>query len=139
MSAAANKPSVLVTGGAGYVGSHVCKALANAGYMPVVYDNLATGHRWAVKWGPLEEGDVRDSNRIETVLRRHRAVAVLHFAALSLVGASAKQRSWTIARQCWQSGHQYVMRCPITSARIGVPHTLHGSPARPYTKSSCSK
>ena len=67
MSAAANKPSVLVTGGAGYVGSHVCKALANAGYMPVVYDNLATGHRWAVKWGPLEEGDVRDSNRIETV------------------------------------------------------------------------
>ena len=91
MSAAANKPSVLVTGGAGYVGSHVCKALAKAGYVPVVYDNLATGHRWAVKWGPLEEGDVRDSNRIETVLRRHRAVAVLHFAALSLVGASAKQ------------------------------------------------
>jgi UDP-arabinose 4-epimerase len=91
VTSAANKPAVLVTGGAGYVGSHVCKALDRAGYVPVVYDNLATGHRWAVKWGPLEEGDVRDSHRVETVLRRHRAVAVLHFAALSLVGASAKQ------------------------------------------------
>ena len=91
MTATVNKPAVLVTGGAGYVGSHVCKALARAGYVPVTYDNLATGHRWAVQWGPLEEGDVRDSNRIETVLRRYRATAVLHFAALSLVGASAKQ------------------------------------------------
>lgn len=88
---ATSKPAVLVTGGAGYVGSHVCKALDRAGFLPVAYDNLATGHRWAVKWGPLEEGDVRDSDRIETVLRRYRATAVLHFAALSLVGASAKQ------------------------------------------------
>ncbi len=85
------KPAVLVTGGAGYVGSHVCKALDRAGFLPVAFDNLATGHRWAVKWGPLEEGDVRDGFRVETVLRRYRAVAVLHFAALSLVGASAKQ------------------------------------------------
>jgi UDP-arabinose 4-epimerase len=88
---AASKPAVLVTGGAGYVGSHVCKALDRAGYLPVTYDNLATGHRWAVKWGPLEEGDIRDSFRIETVLRRYRVTAVLHFAALSLVGASAQQ------------------------------------------------
>jgi UDP-arabinose 4-epimerase len=86
-----SKPAVLVTGGAGYVGSHVCKALDRAGFLPVAYDNLATGHRWAVKWGPLEEGDVRDGDRLETVLRRYRATAVLHFAALSLVGASAKQ------------------------------------------------
>ncbi|GAB2174921.1 UDP-glucose 4-epimerase GalE [Dongia sp. agr-C8] len=85
------KPAVLVTGGAGYVGSHVCKALDRAGFLPVAFDNLATGHRWAVKWGPLEEGDVRDGFRVETVLRRYRATAVLHFAALSLVGASAKQ------------------------------------------------
>jgi UDP-arabinose 4-epimerase len=88
---ATSKPAVLVTGGAGYVGSHVCKALDRAGFLPVTFDNLATGHRWAVKWGPLEEGDIRDSDRVETVLRRHRATAVLHFAALSLVGASAKQ------------------------------------------------
>ena len=85
------RPAVLVTGGAGYVGSHVCKALHNAGFLPVTLDNLATGHRWAVKWGPLEIGDVRDSGFVESVLRRTRATAVLHFAALSLVGASAKQ------------------------------------------------
>jgi UDP-arabinose 4-epimerase len=85
------KPAVLVTGGAGYVGSHVCKALDRAGFLPVTLDNLATGHRWAVKWGPLEVADIRDSDRVETVLRRYRATAVLHFAALSLVGASAKQ------------------------------------------------
>jgi UDP-arabinose 4-epimerase len=88
---AAGKPAVLVTGGAGYVGSHVCKALDRAGFLPVTLDNLATGHDWAVKWGPLEVGDVRDSSRIETLLRRYRATAVLHFAALSLVGASAKR------------------------------------------------
>jgi len=82
---------VLVTGGAGYVGSHVCKALSHAGFLPVTLDNLATGHRWAVKWGPLEVGDVRDSGFVEVLLRRFRITAVLHFAALSLVGASAKQ------------------------------------------------
>ncbi len=49
---------ILVTGGAGYIGSHVCKALAFAGYLPITYDNLVSGHRWAVKWGPLEMGDV---------------------------------------------------------------------------------
>src|SRR5258707_15427887 len=91
MAGAPQRGNVLVTGGAGYVGSHVCKALSRAGFQPVTLDNLATGHRWAVKWGPLEEGDVRDSDRVETVLRRYRATAVLHFAALSLVGASAKQ------------------------------------------------
>jgi UDP-arabinose 4-epimerase len=85
-----DKPTVLVTGGAGYVVSQVCNALDRAGFLPVAIDNLATGHRWAVKWGPLEEGDVRDGYRLETVLRRYRATAVLHFAALSLVGASAK-------------------------------------------------
>ena len=54
------KPAVLVTGGAGYVGSHACKALATAGYQPVVYDNLSRGHTWAVRWGPLEVGDLSD-------------------------------------------------------------------------------
>ncbi|HVM83297.1 MAG TPA: UDP-glucose 4-epimerase GalE [Candidatus Binatia bacterium] len=95
MSDAERKPvpdsPVLVTGGAGYVGSHVCKALARAGYLPVTLDNLATGHRWAVKWGPLEIGDVRDGGFVEAVMLRHRVAAVLHFAALSLVGASAQR------------------------------------------------
>ena len=82
---------VLVTGGAGYVGSHACKALAAAGHTPVVYDNLERGHRWAVKWGPLEVGDVRDGTRLDAVFARHRPEAVLHFAAYAYVGESVAE------------------------------------------------
>ncbi len=79
---------VLVTGGAGYIGSHCCKALAEAGFQPIVYDNLSTGHRDFVKWGPLVEGDVRDEARLFSTIEHHRPTAVLHFAALALVGES---------------------------------------------------
>src|SRR5690349_7791890 len=85
------QPTVLVTGGAGYVGSHVCKALHRAGVTPVTLDNLSTGHQQAVKWGPLEVGDVRDGDFVTEVMIRHKATAVLHFAALSLVGESASK------------------------------------------------
>ena len=56
--------NILVTGGVGYIGSHACKALAQAGYTPVAYDNLVYGHRWAAKWGPLEVGDIADQDRL---------------------------------------------------------------------------
>jgi len=79
---------VLVTGGAGYIGSHTCKALSRAGYTPVVYDNLAYGHEWAVKWGPFEKGDILDGARLSEVIARHKPVAVLHFAAFAYVGES---------------------------------------------------
>lgn len=82
---------VLVTGGAGYIGSHACKALANAGHTPIVYDNLSTGHRRSVKWGPLEVGDIRDAARLDRVLAVHRPQAVMHFAALAYVGESMRQ------------------------------------------------
>ena len=59
--------TVLVTGGAGYVGSHACKALAHAGYTPVTFDNLERGHNWAVKWGPLERGDLRNEHDVKRV------------------------------------------------------------------------
>ena len=80
--------SVLVTGGAGYIGSHACKSLLRAGYLPVTYDNLSTGWREAVKFGPFEQGDLRDRARLDEVFATHRPVAVMHFAALSQVGES---------------------------------------------------
>lgn len=80
--------TVIVTGGAGYIGSHACKALAAAGFCPVTYDNLSIGNRWAVRYGPLERGDIQDANRLHEVFLAHRPVAVMHFAALALVGES---------------------------------------------------
>lgn len=83
--------AILVTGGAGYVGSHSCKALAAAGFRPVVFDNFSTGHRWAVRWGPLERGDLGDVEALRRAMRRHAVKAVLHFAALSNVGESMRE------------------------------------------------
>jgi len=83
-------PAILVTGGAGYVGSHACKALAAAGYTPVVYDNLGRGHRELVRWGPLEVGDLAHRARLDEVLARHRPEAVMHFAAFAYVGESVQ-------------------------------------------------
>jgi UDP-glucose-4-epimerase GalE len=80
--------TVLVTGGAGYIGSHACKALAAAGHTPVTLDNLVHGNRSAVQWGPFELGDIRDTPRLESVMRRHRPRAVMHFAGFAYVGES---------------------------------------------------
>lgn len=82
--------NIVVTGGAGYIGSHACKALAAAGHTPITYDNLSSGNRWAVRWGPLEEGDLLDSVRLAAVFERYAPRAVIHFAALSLVGQSVE-------------------------------------------------
>ena len=79
---------VLVAGGAGYIGSHACKALSKAGYIPVCYDNLSTGWEEAVKFGPFERGDLLDRARIDEVLAKHKPIAIMHFAALSQVGES---------------------------------------------------
>ncbi len=79
---------ILVTGGAGYIGSHACKALAEAGYEPVTFDNISTGWRDAVQFGPLEEGDLRDADRIAEVVKKHQPAAVMHFASLAEVGQS---------------------------------------------------
>lgn len=82
---------ILVTGGAGYIGSHACKALAQAGYIPVTYDNLVTGWQDAVKYGPFEQGDLLDRARLDEVFAKHKPVAVMHFAALSQVGDAMRQ------------------------------------------------
>ena len=79
---------ILVTGGAGYIGSHCCKAIAEAGFEPVCYDNLATGHRSFVNWGPLVMGDILNEPSLVAALRKFEVHAVIHLAASSLVGES---------------------------------------------------
>ena len=86
-----SRGAVLVTGGAGYVGSHACKALALAGFTPVTFDNLSTGNRWAVRFGPLEPGDILDLAALHLAFKRHRPVAVMHFAGAALVGESMRE------------------------------------------------
>ena len=88
--------NVLVTGGAGYIGSHACKALKAAGYTPVTFDNLVTGWQDAVRFGPFERGDLLDRARLDAVFAQYAPVAVMHFAALSQVGESMSEpgRYW---------------------------------------------
>lgn len=80
-----------MAGGAGYVGSHICLALAQAGFTPVVYDNLTKGHPTFAQWVVLEQGDIRDAARLDKVIALHKPIAVLHFAALIEVGESVKE------------------------------------------------
>ncbi|MGD9861984.1 MAG: UDP-glucose 4-epimerase GalE [Pseudodonghicola sp.] len=88
--------NILVTGGAGYIGSHACKALKQAGYTPVTYDNLVTGWEDAVKFGPFERGDLSDRARLDEVFAKYQPAAVMHFAALSQVGEAMSEpgRYW---------------------------------------------
>jgi UDP-arabinose 4-epimerase len=82
------KSQILITGGAGYIGSHTSKVLAEAGYNPISYDNLSTGNRWSTKWGPLIEGDLADGDLLRKVIRKYSVSAVIHFAANAYVGES---------------------------------------------------
>ncbi|WP_033419448.1 UDP-glucose 4-epimerase GalE [Pseudorhodobacter ferrugineus] len=88
--------TILVTGGAGYIGSHACKALKNAGFTPVTYDNCSTGWEQAVKFGPFARGDLLDRSRLDAVFTQYKPAAVMHFAALSQVGESMQDpgRYW---------------------------------------------
>ena len=83
--------AVLVTGGAGYIGSHACKLLAQQGYVPVAFDSLVTGWARAVKYGPLVQGDLMDRTALDAVFAEYEPVAVMHFAALSQVGEATRE------------------------------------------------
>ena len=85
-----SRECILVTGGAGYIGSHVCKSLSRAGWRPVVYDNLSRGNEWAVRWGDLVRGDLADRALLEKTLDLYRPIAVVHLAALAYVGESVE-------------------------------------------------
>ena len=86
-----DEQKVLVTGGAGYIGSHACKVLQQSGFIPVTFDNLVTGWRDAVKFGPLEQGDLLNKSDVDRVFEKHSPVAIMHFAALSQVGESIQK------------------------------------------------
>lgn len=86
----ANNNTILVTGGAGYIGSHVCKELKISGYNPVAYDNLISGFESAVKWGAFEKGDVLDSTRLQEVITKYKPAAIIHMAAYIAAGESVK-------------------------------------------------
>ena len=123
--------TVLVTGGAGYVGSHCCKAFSQAGWTVVVYDNLSRGFREAVRWGPLVEGDIRDRTTLDAALAEHRPDAVAHFAAFTYVGESVTDPALyydnnvvgtlSLLDACVAAGVDKLL-FSSTCATYGVPH-----------------
>src|SRR6201984_28996 len=118
---------VLVTGGAGYIGSHTAKGLARAGFEPIVLDNLSTGHRWAVKWGPLVEGDLGDSALIREVIKSHRGQAVVHFAAFAYVGESIQR-----PRKYFRNNVTYTLRMLDAMIDLRVKHIVFSSSCATY-------
>lgn len=138
---------VLVTGGAGYIGSHTCKELSRAGYTPICFDNLSTGNKWAVQWGPFELGDIRDSERIYSVIKAYEPVAIIHFAASAYVGESIAEPEKYYNNNVYGSLSllKAMLQCSVknfifssTCATYGIPvtHTIKEShpqnPINPY-------
>ena len=148
--------SILVTGGAGYIGSHTCKALRRAGFDPISYDNLARGNPEAVKWGALEVGDLADGARLRETLTRYRPAAVVHFAALAYVGESTADPAayyrnnvgGTAAlldamRECRVGNIVFSSSCVVYGipAIIPIPEETPCAPVNPYgaTKMICER
>jgi UDP-glucose 4-epimerase len=143
--------NILVTGGAGYIGSHTCLALADRGYTPVVYDNLVNGHREFVRWGPLEQGDVRDRARLEQVINSHKPAAIIHFAGLIEVVESIANPiaffennvtgSVNVLAAALNAGIDKVV-FPSTCATYGIPQAIpmrEGHPQFPISPYGTSK
>jgi UDP-glucose-4-epimerase GalE len=118
---------ILVTGGAGYIGSHCCKALAAAGFEPVVYDSFSTGIRRHVRWGPAIEGDMRDGAALRAAMRDMRPEAVIHFAALALVGESEKEPA-----RYWDVNVGGTLRLLEAMRDASVPHLVFSSTCAVY-------
>jgi len=127
---AADPRAVLVTGGAGYIGSHACKALARAGYRVVVLDNLGAGHRWAVKWGDLVEADIADRDAVAAVrnaLQRYDIFAVMHFAAFLDVGESVREPA-----KYYRNNVTGALNVLEAMAAAGVKHFVFSSTCATY-------
>jgi UDP-glucose-4-epimerase GalE len=118
---------ILVTGGAGYIGAHCCKALAERGYEPLVFDNFLTGHRHFVQWGEFFEGDIRSSDDLRECFNRHRVDAVLHFAGFIEVGESVRDPAKYYANNV--GGSLQLLRAVVTQ---GVTKFIFSSSAAVY-------
>lgn len=119
--------SILVTGGAGYIGSHTCKALKARGYTPVVYDNLYSSSGHAVRWGPMEKGDVRDKARLISVIESYKPSAIIHFAAHIRVGESVSDPA------LYYSNNVYGSHCVFDAAKEkGIKNIVFSSSAAVY-------
>ena len=121
---------VLVTGGAGYIGSHTAKALAAAGHTPVVFDDLSNGHAEAVRWGPLVIGDVRDQAAVETCMREHRIDSVIHFAGLIEVGRSVTEPDlfWDVNLNGVASVLRAMRACDVDRIVFSSTAAVYGQP-----------
>ncbi len=148
--------SILVTGGAGYIGSHTCKALRASGFTPVTYDNLTRGNPEAVKWGPLEIGELADAVRLRAVIAQYRPAAVVHFAALAYVGESNENPAayyrnnvggtaelLDAMRECGLRHVVFSSTCAIYGAPASVPISEQApyAPINPYgaSKMTCER
>src|SRR5437660_6091270 len=118
---------VLVTGGAGYIGSHTAEVLVHSAFEPIVLDNLSNGHRWAVKWGPLVEGDLGDSTLIREVIETYRVQAVVHFAGFAHVGESMRR-----PRQYFRNNVTYTLRLLDAMMDTRVRHIVFSSSCATY-------
>ena len=118
---------VLVTGGAGYIGSHTAKALARQNFEPIILDDFHSGHRWAVKWGSLAEGNLSDSNFLRGVFAQHKPEAVIHFASEIQVGESVKD-----PRKYYWSNCVNTLKLLDGMCEAGVRHIVFSSSAAVY-------
>lgn len=119
--------TVLVSGGAGYVGSHACKALAAAGHLPVVFDNFSTGWRDAVQFGPVFEGDLLNPASLEEAFKTHAPDAVMHFAAFSNVGESVQKPDLY-----WRNNVSGSLNLFTVAAQVGVKSVVFSSTCATY-------
>jgi UDP-glucose-4-epimerase GalE len=123
---------ILVTGGAGYVGSHATKALARAGYEPVVFDNLSSGHPWAARWGKLVEGDLENSALVRQVLTENNVEGVLHFAASIAVGESMTNPQKYFRNNVVNTLHllDAMLDCGVKNIVFSSSAAVYGNPER---------